>query len=146
MLITKNQVLLHICSQKRMKTLFSKEASNATEFLVKKYNINYTHSCCDKINVLFNKKNIIGYILEESRGKWKILLENNKIIYKNPLKYSSEQNKYIYETTGKYLITYYWPIRILMKYNGNGIRITLNRVAFIKKRHDKYEIVERSCS
>ena len=143
---TKKQVLLHICSQKRMKTLFGKEASNPTEFLVEKYNINYTHSCCAKINVLFKKKNMIGYILEESRGKWKILVENNKIIYKNPLRYSSERNKYVYETTGKYLITYYWLIRILMKYNGNGIRITLNRVAFIKKRHDKYKIVERSCS
>ena len=125
---TKKQVLLHICSQKRMKTIFSKEASNATEFLVDKYDINYTHSCCAKINVLFNKKNIIGYILEESRGKWKILLENNKIIYKNLLKYSSKRNEYIYKTTGKYLITFYWPIRILMKYNGKGVRITLNRV------------------
>ena len=133
MLKTKKQVLLHIFSQKRMKTLFSKEASNATEFVVEKYNINYTHSCCAKINVLFNQKNIIGYILEESRGKWKILLENNKIIYKNPLKYSSKRKIYIYETTGINLITFYWPIRILMKYNGKSIRITLNRVKFIKK-------------
>ena len=128
-----------------MKSLFSKEASNATEFSVEKYNINYTHSRCAKINVLFNQKNIIGYILEKNRGKWKNLLENNKIIYKNPLKYSSKQNKYIYKTTGKYVITYYWPIGVLMKYYGNGIRITLNRVAFIKKRHDEYEIVERVC-
>ena len=62
---TKKQVLLHICSRKIMKTLFNEEASNTTEFLVDKYNLNCIHSCCAKINMLFNNKIIIGYILEE---------------------------------------------------------------------------------
>ena len=118
-----------------MKELFSKEDLNATEFNKDKYNKIYFHSCCGKVNIKYNNKNITGYILDESRGKWKILLSSNKIIYKNTLTYNNEKSTYIYGLgkKEKYIIDYYWPIQMLLKKNGKGMRITLNRVAFIKK-------------
>ena len=143
---TKNQALIHISNQKRMKLIFSKESLNATEHFVEKYDVSFTHTCCAKVNILYKGKNIIGYILDESRGKWKILLGNNKIIYKNIVKYNNSIYGYEYESSGVYKINFYWPIRILLRCNGKGMRITLNRVAFIRKGHDKYELVDRHCS
>ena len=95
--------------------IFTKEAMDATEFLIKKKNMIYTHICCGKVNIIFEKRNITGYILDESRGKQKILLANNKIIYKPPLDYNRDSNKYIYKSGGKYVISFYWLIQILLR-------------------------------
>ena len=127
---SKKQILFHISSQKRMKEIFSKEELDATEYEVTKNNYNYTQTCSGKVNLKYNNRNVVGYILEESRGKWKILLASNKIILKNPLIYCHDRKKYLFPTRGKYIITKYWPIRLLLKINGRGLRITLNRIAF----------------
>ena len=127
---SKKQALLHIASQKRMKQLFSKENLDATEYMTEKNNIKYTQTCCGKLNIVYNNKNINGYILDESRGKWKILLASNKIIFKKPLVYNRESRKYIYPSTRKYIINHYRPIRVLLKINGKGLRLTINRLAY----------------
>ena len=38
-----------------------------TEYLTEKNNAMYTQTCCGKLNIVYNNKNLIGYILEESR-------------------------------------------------------------------------------
>ena len=53
--------------------------------------------------------------MSERGDKWRILLASNKIIYKSPVKYDRDINKYVYESGGKYAISFYWPIRILLK-------------------------------
>ena len=137
---------MHIASQKRMKQLFSKENLDATEYMTEKNNIKYTQTCCGKLNIVYNNKHITGYILDESRGKWKVLLASNKIIFKKPLVYNRESCKYIYPSTGKYIIKHYWPIRVLLKINGKGLRLTINRLAYEKNRHDEYKIIAQHSS
>ena len=44
-------ILVHICSQRRMKELFSKEELAATKFCVTKNNMEYIQSCCGKMSV-----------------------------------------------------------------------------------------------
>ena len=95
--------------------------------------MNYVQSCCGKVNIVYDRKNIIGYIIGESKERWKILLASNIIVYKKPLFFSKEDGDYIYPSLGKYVITMYHPIRILMKVNGRGMKITLNRVAYKKQ-------------
>ena len=143
---TKKQVLLHVSSQNRMKKLFSKEELNATEFVMEKDDSKYVHTCCAKVNIIKNGRNIIGYILNESRGKWKILLSNNTIIYKSPVKYNFKKKEYIYNGDGEFVISYYWPIRILVRKQGRGIRITFNRLAIVKHMKDDYEIIYNKSS
>ena len=143
---SKKQILIHIVSQQRMNEFFIKEKLSATEFYIEKNNSAYMHSCSGKVNLLYNNKNITGYILNTTRGKWKILLTSNKIIYTNPLKYNRDTLEYVYNGKGKYNITFYWPIRFLLRFNEKGMRITLNRVAYNKERKGVYNLVEEHSS
>ena len=86
-----------------MKALFTKEALDASEFKIIKNNIEYIQTCAGKVNIKYKTKNIIGYILEKNKEKWKILLSNNQIIHTDSLKYNKDTKKYnIYPSGGKY--------------------------------------------
>ena len=79
--MSKKLTLIHIASQKRFKELLTKEESNATEFERKIEEDICIQTCCGKVNIVRDNKNIIGYILREIYvRKWKILLSNNEII------------------------------------------------------------------
>ena len=144
---TKKMVLVHIASQRRMKDLFSKEDLVATEFCVSKNNMEYIQSCCGKVNINYNNRFIIGYILlEDARGRWKILLSDNNIILKPKLKFDNEKKCYIYPSNGKYNIDMYWPIRLLITKNGKGMKVTLNRYAYQKIRSNQYILVNEHSS
>ena len=140
---TKKQIIVHISSKKRMDELFSKEGLNATEFLMEASdNQQYDQTCSGKVSIMVGGKLILGYILTESNNKWKILLRNNKMINIKALHYNTERKEYVLPTTGKYIITAYWPIRFLIRLNGKGIRMTLNRLAYQKKTKGEYKIME----
>ena len=142
---TKTQVLFHISNQKRMKELFSKEDMNATEFKMGNNKNKYIQTCCGKVSLTYRNKSIIGYIIDVSQGRWKILLANNKFIHKAPLIFDSEKKDYIYPTNGQYIIDEYWPIRILLSFKGRGVRFTFNRIAYKIIRSDQYKLLH-NCS
>ena len=59
-----------------MQALFTKEALDASEYKIIKNNIEYIQTCAGKVNIKYKTKNIIGYILDKNKEKWKILLSN----------------------------------------------------------------------
>lgn len=93
-----------------MREIVLKEQLNATEFVINNNDSIYMRTCCGKINILHNNKKITGYILDKQYEKWKILLAFNEIIYLKAIKYNKEEEKYIYRSTGRYKISFYWPI------------------------------------
>ena len=128
-----------------MKQVFTKEELAATEIKVREKNFKYFQTCSGKVSVFYDGKHIIGYIISETDFWWRILLATNLIITKQPLQYSIEKKGYIYPLDGKYKITMYWPIRIQIKSNGRGFRITLNRLAY-KRRKNEYKIIDQHSS
>ena len=120
---TKKQVLFHISNQKRMKELFSKEDMNATEFQMGNNNNKYFQTCCEKISITYRKKYYI----------------------KHHYSLTQKIKKYIYPTSGQYVIDEYWPIRIFWRLKGRGIWFTFNRIAYKKNRSDQYNIIH-NCS
>ena len=126
--------------------IFAKEGLHATEFEMEGNNMKYTQMYCGKLDLLLNQRHIIGYIIDENKGKWKTLLANNEIIYKKAIVYCDEKKKYVYPVVGKYIITYYWPICLHVKFNGRGVRMTINRIAFQRKRGNDYKILREHSS
>ena len=120
-------MLVHIASKQRMDSLLKKEGCCATEYPTKNKGI---ITASGKVNIIRNEKNILGYILEETNSKWKIILKNNKMIWIDIPKYCQVNHQYIFEEKNGVLITIYWPIRILIRLNGGGCKLTVNRVAY----------------
>ena len=131
---TKKLILFHVASQQRMKDIFVQEENCATEFEVEQDNgLKYIQTCCGKVNVSYNGKNILGYILEEKNQKWKILLATNKVIFLDCLSFDRIKQEYVYQhcpSKHKPSITEYWPICLLVCLNGGGVRMPLNCFAF----------------
>ena len=126
---TKKLILFHISSQRRMRDLFAVENQYATEHNVQ----GVKKTCCGKVNMKDTEgRNILGYILDETARRWKIILENNKQIWIDRITYNIEENRYLYASQRdrecQWSITEYWPIRILINLNGN-FKITFNRIA-----------------
>lgn len=128
---TNRQVLIHISSQRRMCDLFTLEGQCAVEFNVHVDGIvMYRKTCGGKVNIKINNKNIIGYILDESNGRWKIQMASNKTIWLNRVGFNAEVTVYYeYNTWNTTRITTYWPMRLLVNRNGN-CKLTLNRISF----------------
>ena len=143
---SRRRVLLHIPSQARMKELFTMEEYCTTKFEVDMNDIKFIHTCCGKVNIsegMNNNNNILGYILEEKNHKWKILLEDHCVVYVNKIIYNEEQKRYIFPqgTNNSTVITNYWPIRLAVKINGGGFKMTLNRVAYKKQQRGRYQLM-----
>ena len=85
-------MLVHIASKQRMDSLLKKEDCCATEYPTKNKGI---ITASGKVNIIRNEKNILGYILEESNSKWKIILKNNKMIWIDIPKYCQVNHQYI---------------------------------------------------
>lgn len=126
----KKTMLLHISSKQRMNYIFKKEASCATEFTTKNQKNNIIHGCCGKVNILRNGQNVLGYILAETKTKWHCLLATNELIKLDVPTFNKDENKYIFPINFCNQVTMYWPIRILLRKNGGGFKITLNRIAY----------------
>lgn len=127
---TKRQTLIHISSQKRMCELFTLEGRCLVEFYTKNDRIvTNKRTCSGKVNIIINSKNIIGYILEETRCQWKIQLVSNTMIWLNKLQYNDDINDYEYPVVNKHrkCITKYLPTSLLINGNGN-CKMTLNHV------------------
>ena len=130
---TKRSVIVHIASQARAKEILSIGGLCAGEVQVK----DIIHSCCAKVNVvLINNggRSILGYVLDEKRGRWEIQLTNNCIICSRAPTFDSSLFTYSFPRIQKsrgieFSISQYWPIRLMILRRGE-IKFTLNRVAF----------------
>ena len=93
-----------------------------------------------------NGKNIIGYILEETKMIWKIILKNDQLIWIDAPKYCHVNHHYIFKAKKGMIITMYWSIRILIRLNGGGYKITLNRVAYTHNKRGEIKLKYNYCS
>ena len=140
---TKKIMIVNIASKARFDELFIKEGRSATEFSNKHNGI---HTASGKVNILRNGKNIIGYILEETNTVWKIILMNHQFIWIDAPKYCRIKHQYIFTTKKGVLITMYLPIRFMIRLNGGGFKMTLNRVAYKYTKRGKMKLQPIHCS
>ena len=134
---SKNITLLHIASQKRMNEIFTVEKESATEIEFEKNGFEATRTCCGKVQIADrNGKKGVGFIMEERRNFWKIMMkETSQILNLKKVTYNADENKYEFNDFTDYLgnyITTYWPIRLSLANNGS-CSMTLNRVSFEKQ-------------
>ena len=140
---TKKIMIVNIASKQRFDMLFVKEDCCATEF---SFGSSGIITACGKINIMRNGKNILGYILEETKMIWKIILKNDQLIWLDAPKYCKINHRYIFKQKKGMIITMYWPIRILIRQNGGGCKITLNRVAYTYNKRGKIKLQHQYCS
>ena len=132
---SKKRVLFHLPLSAIAKRIFTIVTLCAFEFEFENNN-KLAVTCCGKVNIFIenSKRNILGYIMDEEYGRWCILLKDNTVIRSRPVTYNNETGQYTFPLSqnsrkGHYIITQYWPIRILV-YTRGEIRFTCNRVGF----------------
>ena len=112
-----------------MKELFCLSGLSAVEFETGAE----MFSCCGKINVRVNGKNMIGYIMEENNRNLQVILSNNKVRYIKKPPYIHKSNKYMFDIGNGPLITEYWPVRLKCHTSGE-MSYTLNRICLDSKK------------
>ena len=114
---TNRLTLLHIASQRRMDAIFTISGLSATTF----HTTSTVMTCSGKVNIeTAQKRNLLGYILDERNHRWKVKLETNETIWMPQLIYNRVNHAYDYDTWHDGVdkrITMYWPIRILISVN-----------------------------
>ena len=124
---SKKVVIIHFSSLERLKEIFTVAGLCGMEFL----NVAtcHRHFACGKVSVKRNGRNMVGYVLEESRRLWTVLLWNNeKVKLRRPM---YRDGVYLYANCGRddrLVITYFWPVRFMIRCSGE-CKFTLNRVA-----------------
>ena len=119
-----------------MNEIFTVEKQSATEFEFEKNGFEATRTCCGKVQIANRDgKKGVGFIMEEHRNFWKIIMkETNEILNLKKVNYNKDDNRFKFNDFVDYnsnYITTYWPIRILLANNGS-CRMTLNCVLFEK--------------
>ena len=136
-------MIVNVASEERFDMLFVKERCCATEF---PNNLNGIITACGNINIMRNGENISGYILEETKIIWKIILKNDKLMWIDAAKYFHVSYHYIFKPKKGIIITMYWPIRIFIRLNGGGCKTTLNRVAYTHNKRGEIKLQHNYCS
>ena len=121
---SKNTIIFHIASQRRMKELFIIAGLTSVEFKC----ADNVWSCCGKVNVVIKNRNYIGYIVDESPRHWNVQLGSNSVRYIPKATYVQNLNTYHFSRKEP-CITQYWPIRFKIHSSGET-SYTLNRVCF----------------
>lgn len=95
---TNRVVLVHVASQSRISKLFTLEGRCATEFempLADNVSLS-TRTCSGKVNIVWNNKNIAGYILDDVGCRWKVQMANNKVVWMRKLYFDNDNMRYEY--------------------------------------------------
>ena len=135
---SKNRIFMYFASYKVLKDIFKINNLSAVEYVKKKN----TYLCCGKVNIQYNKQNILGYVLDENQNYFKVLMADNMgIKVRKPLLVSNvrEDGKtisvnYDYGDINEippdtYAITYFWPTRIKVYQNAvENVHILMNKV------------------
>ena len=139
-------MLVHIASKERMDILFSKEAYCATEFIIKTFGGGVV-TTAGKVNVLRNGQNMQGYILKQKYNKWMVLFLDDSTAWIDIPLYCNDSHQYKFKCKkGNNQITEYWPIRIIIKLKGGGLRFTLNWLAYTSNKRGKKYLLVPFCS
>ena len=126
---TKRTSVLHIASQSRMKEIFTLNGLSSVGFSSGER----TLSCCGKVNVVVQGRNMIGYIMSESPRHWKVQLGNKEARYIQKPVYVKEFHQYHFSQREP-RITEYWPIRLKIS-NSGDTTYTINRISFDSTSH-----------
>ena len=137
---TLKTMVIHLASQKRVKNLLMVKGLTATEFEFSTDSVLKYQTCCGKVNLkMIDGRNLLGYILDEDNVSWTILLASNEVITTSKLQYCKTRRRYNYDnsndSTVRYRITMYWPVRFLVNRISGNCKITLNRLAY-KHNHE----------
>lgn len=143
---TNKTMLVHIASKERMDVLFSKEDYCATEFVIKTFGGGIV-TTAGKVNVLRYGKNMQGYILKQKYNKWLVLFLDDSTAWIDIPLYCNDSHRYKFNCKkGNNQITEYWPIRIIIKLKGGGLRFTLNRLGYTSTKRGKKSLLVPFCS
>ena len=136
---SKKEVIVHFASHSRASQLFTIGGLCAFEFM----NNNASKWIgCGKVALLNSeKKELIGYVLDECREKINILMNNGKCISMKRPEFNIELGKYVFghceslidqDNTDSYsdefTIIQYWPIRLKVNISSGRSSFTLNRI------------------
>ena len=149
---TKRRVFIYLSSYRILQKIFDINNYSA----VKAVKDNITYLSCGKVNIQINKKNILGYVLDEDKDNFKVLLANNMgVSVQKPLLVTNVADNgkiisvsYDYGDISNikpdtYVITYFWPTRIKILKNAiENIHILMNKVAL----DDYIEVVDQCSS
>ena len=140
---TKKRAYIYFSSYKVIRKFLQINNHSAVKYVKNKI----TYLCCGKVNVEYNKQNILGYVMDETNDYFKVLLANNMgIKVKKPLLVSNvrEDGKTIsvhYDygdindiKPNTYVVTYFWPTRIKVYQNTiENVHILMNKVVLDEK-------------
>ena len=149
---TKKRVYINFSSYENLKSIFEKNNYSA----VKSIKAKNTYLCCGKVNVTINKRNILGYVIDEDANYFKVLLVSNMgIRVKKPLLVTNVQEngkiisaRYDYGDVSNvkpdtYVVTYFWPTRIKILINAiENCHILMNKLVL----DENNQIQEQLCS
>ena len=135
---SKNCIYMYINSYMSIKKVL--DINNLSPINFQKKKLQYI--CCGKFNLVKHKNNITGYVLDEDKHEFKVLLRNDMCVKVKKQKIVSlvGQNQkiksvhYVYEhilssMEDQYVVTEFWPIRIkIMKNAMNNMVYVLNKV------------------
>ena len=134
----KKRVFMYFASYRKIQEVFGINEYSAMTFTKRKN----TYFCCGKVNVKYEEKSIIGYVMDEDDVYFKVLLSNNiGVKCKKPLVVSQvvEDGKitsvrYDYDVgvdhdNIDYSITQFWPVRFKFQRNSiHNCQFMLNKV------------------
>ena len=149
---SKKKVYINFSSYEKLKGIFEKNKYSAVKF----HKSNNTYLCCGKVNLRINKKNILGYVMDEDDTFFKVLLVSNVgIKVKKPLLVTNvQENGKIISATydygdlsnveqDTYVVTYFWPTRIKILIDAiDNFHILMNKVVL----DGNNEVQEQLCS
>ena len=88
-----------------------------------------------------------GYILKQKYNKWMVLFLDDSTAWIDIPLYCNDSHKYKFKCKkGNNQITEYWPIRIIIKLKGGGLRFTLNHLAYTSNKRGKKSLLVPFCS
>jgi len=103
-----NQAIIHIALRQRMEEIFSICGLK----WITHHHDGLQYITCAKVVCMKNNKEIIGYIVDETREKWRVQLINNEVKCVNKLEFDTASGEYLFVISlenGTY-ITKYWTV------------------------------------
>ena len=136
---TDRRILLHIASRTRAKEFFDIGDLNVAEFFQRETQLSY--AMCGKVQIRYNNgKEKLAYIVNEDADYWYICTVCNKDGRCDKVRFNRNNGTFNYQgirgnitsTAAQSLfeVTFYWPIRIHIRFSSQHMSITANRMVY----------------
>ena len=132
---TQTQVVLHICSYRRLLEVFTKNGLCAMCKFLSPDEHEVLYACASKVWMKYCSCDAVGYVCDENDDEILVRIDGRR---KEPKwlprpSYDKRQGHYILEGAdssqgNKYSITDFWPIRFKIYKKSGKIHFTLNRI------------------